>query len=47
MSYVYSILGHSSGDHTLHALHASHALLHTLHAFEHLYKEKEGKHVCI
>ena len=27
--------------------HASHALSHASHAFEHLYKEKEGKHVGI
>ena len=33
-----------SGNQTSHAFHA---LSHTSHAFEHLYKEKEGRHVGI
>ena len=36
-----------SCDHTLHTLNASYARSHTSYAFEHLYKEKEGKHVDI
>ena len=59
MFYVYSINADSNEQHGCHASHVAHvcqvAITHRMHwmhlmyshAFEHLYKEKERKHVAV